>query len=348
MVIVRDNDDVRNKYNMSTRSVSSKTKRDGNACLGLSLARKSAIGHEESVNHQTVFDLNEVCDRDYEYIESLDDDGFLVGGGEPGYPLSFKIPAKDTAHVELMRIGTFRPDWGGITEEDIIRVLYSGKVLIPQMQIMPTSVKVDDDINLMFDMIPSVPDLDKPDVSLPVNWCIRFVQNQLLEHFDFPAKRCPDSFHASIAKRVKFRSPTHKTYYLGKCYNSLKKWRQEGPKPLNSGGWDIDGSIIDGFINDRQPNEYNSGIWLFENRHLITHFFPPNFLPPYNEPSKRKLIINCLKKEWDNVTGQFQPLGHKYIEEMRRLKNRNQTNIDTLTTLDYGSCPPICAPCVPS
>ena len=94
---------------------------DGLAFLGLSLSRNSARGHSDSVTHQTAFDLNEVIDRDYEFLMSSNDDGWLVGGGEPGQPASYKLAAKDSAHVELMRIGTYRPDWGGITEEQIIK-----------------------------------------------------------------------------------------------------------------------------------------------------------------------------------------------------------------------------------
>ena len=93
---------------------------DGLAFLGLSLARKSDRGHPESVTHQIAFDLNDIIDRPNEYLQSSNDDGWLVGGGEPRPPKSYKLPAKDSAHVEIMRIGTYNPDWGGIREEEII------------------------------------------------------------------------------------------------------------------------------------------------------------------------------------------------------------------------------------
>lgn len=73
-----------------------------------------------SYTHQEAFDLNEVLDRDYEFIMSSNDDGWLVGGGEPGPPTTYKLAAKDSAHVEIMRIGTYRPEWGGISEKDIV------------------------------------------------------------------------------------------------------------------------------------------------------------------------------------------------------------------------------------
>ena len=96
------------------------SKVDGLAFIGLSLSRKSDRGHPDSVTHQTAFDLNDIIDRDYEYLSSTNDDGWLVGGGEPGAPKSYKLAAKDSAHVEIMRIGTYKPEWGGISEKEVV------------------------------------------------------------------------------------------------------------------------------------------------------------------------------------------------------------------------------------
>ena len=68
---------------------------------------------KSGITHQTAFDLNLVQDRHYKYIFSTNDDGWLVGGGEPGPPHSYKLAAKDSAHVEIIRLGTFRKEWGG-------------------------------------------------------------------------------------------------------------------------------------------------------------------------------------------------------------------------------------------
>ena len=59
-----------------------KSKVDGLAFIGLSLSRASILGHPGSITHQDAFDLNEVMDRDYEFIYSTDDNGWLAGGGE--------------------------------------------------------------------------------------------------------------------------------------------------------------------------------------------------------------------------------------------------------------------------
>ena len=56
----------------------SKSKVDGLAFLGLSLARNHSQGHPDSYTHQTAFDFNDVLDRDYEFLFSTNDDGWWV------------------------------------------------------------------------------------------------------------------------------------------------------------------------------------------------------------------------------------------------------------------------------
>ena len=77
------------------------------------------------------------------------------------------------------------------------------------------------------------------------------------------------------------------------CDAVLKKWKLAGPRALNDGAWDVDGTSLS------KPGAYNSGIWLFTDRTKITHFFPPNFLPPYDTLDKRQIILSYLTEEWD-------------------------------------------------
>mmetsp|Transcript_29188 Transcript_29188/g.63346 ORF Transcript_29188/g.63346 Transcript_29188/m.63346 type:complete len:294 (+) Transcript_29188:119-1000(+) len=281
------------------------TKRDGLAFLGLSLSRKSSQGHRDTYTHQEAFDLNEVLDRDYEHLMSSNDDGWLVGGGEPGPPTTYKLAARDSAHVEIMRIGTYRPEWGGIGEEEIVEAIQSGKILIPQVEALPTAVVANPDnppeLEIRFDMDPAVPNFDDPDAELPVNWQLRFIHNQLFKHFVFPSRFCPGPFHSTILRKADWRSPEHKAKYFEKCDAVIKKWREGGPKPLNT-GWDVDGTAL-----DPKP-EFCSGIWLFVDRVNITHRFPPNFLPPY-DGEKKRIILDFLKEEWDEDELKWKPVG---------------------------------------
>ena len=63
-------------------------------------------------------------------------------------------------------------------------------------------------------------------------------------------------------------------------------------------------------ITPTAPEDCHSGIWLFTDRANITHFFPPNFLPPYDTPEKRRIIFDVLKEEWDEVSLSWKPCGH--------------------------------------
>ena len=286
-----------------------KTRRDGLAFLGLSLSRKSNVGHQDSVTHQTAFDLNLVQDREYEFLSSSNDDGWLVGGGEPGPPNSYKLAAKDSSHVEIMQIGTYNPEWGGVSLEAILDAMNSGKILIPEIEVLPTGVVANPDtppeLEIRFDMEPKVPNFDDPNAELPINWSLRFIQNQLFHYFDYPARFCPGPFHSTILRKAEFRSTEHEEKYFEKCKKVISMWHEQGPKPLNAGS--AKKSFLCGLLDD--VPEHCSGIWLFTDRNNISHFFKPNFLPPYDTPEKRKVILDILKEEWDPSTLEWKPIG---------------------------------------
>lgn len=317
----------------------SKSKVDGLAFLGLSLTRHSALGHPDSETHQEAFDLNEVLDRDYEFIFSTNDDGWLVGGGEPGPPRSYKLAAKDSSHVEIIRIGTYREDWGGVPQEEIIKVMSSGEILIPQIEVLPTAVVANPDkppeLEIRFDMEPEIPNFHDDSAPLPLNWQLRFLHNQLFKRFIFPSRFCPGAFHSTILRKAEFRSEEHKNQYFAKCDAAIASWREKGPQPLNTVARDIEGKPVIATATEptteagegvqeesavkaeEASGSYHSGIWLFTDRDNITHFFAPNFLPPYDTPSKRKIILDVLREEWDEKTLSWKPCGEGSMTKSR-------------------------------
>jgi len=227
------------------------SKVDGLAFLGLSLARnhqhgRRGLGHGDSVTHQRAFDLNDVVDRNYEYLASTDDSGWLVGGGEPGPPRSYKLTATDSAHVEVMRIGTFRKEWGGLDLQELLMTMASGVIRIPQIEVVPTAVEANEmtppELELRFDMEDhsaeypgAMTDFETfCHAPLPMNWQLRFVHNQLFKTFHFPSRFCPGPFHSTITRKAEFRSPTHRDQYFDKCDTAIQAWREAGPQPLTS------------------------------------------------------------------------------------------------------------------
>ena len=306
-----------------------KSKVDGLAFLGLSLTRESdEYGHPDSTTHQTAFDFNQVLDRDYHYVFSTNDDGWLVGGGEPGPPDSYKLAAPDSAHVEIMRIGTFKSMWGGVPLQELVEILASGQILIPQMEVCPTAVVANGDkppeLEIRFDM---EADPTGKDGGLPLNWQLRFVHNQLFRHFEFPSRFCPGAFHSTIVRKAEFRSPQHETVFFTKCKAAVEGWKLDGPQPLlpkkldksikdiPTGFPDIHNAEVvdaraysgmDAFAKCQQ--QCQSGIYLFTDRNNITHRFLPNFLPPYDTPEKMMIIREVLSEEWNEKELRWEPV----------------------------------------
>lgn len=285
---------------------------DGLAFIGLSLARKSEQGHMGSQTHQTAFDLNEVIDRDYKYIFSTNDDGWLVGGGEPGPPKSYKLASSDSAHVEIMRVGTYNEDWGGLSVESIVEAIKSAKILIPEVTVVPTAVVANQDLppelEIRFDMKPAFHADEGSELPpLPVNWQLRFVHNQLFRLFKFPSRFCPGAFHSTIVRKAEFRSLQHRADFFEMCEGAVQRWRNLGPKPLvppvtkNIERIQCPKITVHGGELG-SSTQYRSGIWLFTDRKNPTHLFEPNFLPPYDTEEKRKIIIDVLSQEWDEKT----------------------------------------------
>lgn len=185
----------------------------------------------------------------------------------------------------------------------VVSVMMSGKILIPQIEVVPTAVVANGDLppelEIRFDMMGE----DKG--GLPYNWSLRFIHNQLFRHFQNPSRFCPGAFHSTIVRKAEFRSEGHRDQYFAKCASAISKWSRLGPQALNTEGNDVDGTPLK---NDSSTmTKYTSGLWLFTDRTTITHFFPPNFLPPYDTPDKQNIIQHFLKEEWDESTLSWKP-----------------------------------------
>ena len=104
----------------------------------------------------------------------------------------------------------------------------SGKILIPQIEVLPTAVVANPnsppELEIRFDM-PQGPDFDDITAALPANWQLCFVHNQLFKHFHNPSRFYPGAFHSTIVRKAEFRSEQHKDAYFSMCEAILKKWR---------------------------------------------------------------------------------------------------------------------------
>lgn len=259
-----------------------------------------------------------------------------------------------------MRIGTYRKDWGGLDRDELLKVMTSGSILIPQIEVLPTDVVPNPDkppeLEIRFDMEEISPDgkqllnLENGDFEafckepLPLNWQLRFLHNQFFKTFIFASRFCPGAFHSTILRKADFRSEEHRAAYFQKCADALKKWRQEGPKALNTIPRHLDTHPLseeEVKANDQESEECHSGIWLFTDRANITHFFAPNFLPPYDTPEKRKIIFDVLTEEWDEKTLSWKPCGQGSMTKKKEI-DQDGNVIDmmcgALSTVMDGVC----------
>jgi len=85
---------------------------EGLSFIGVSFSVNTASGNPYSYMLCDQFAMENIIDRDYEYIMSLDEDGWLVGGGYKSFDYSGKMPYIDSSHTELIRIGALDAEYG--------------------------------------------------------------------------------------------------------------------------------------------------------------------------------------------------------------------------------------------
>jgi hypothetical protein len=82
---------------------------------------------------------------------------------------------------------------------------------------------------------------------------------------------------------------------------------------------------------------HDAGIYLFRDRKTITHYFEPNFFPPYNTPEKKMIIAQILAERWDEPTLSWQPAADGVVVNVPPgggSTNSNNTRLDVATAAD--------------
>jgi hypothetical protein len=79
---------------------------EGLSFIGISFSVLTNNGNPYSYQLCDQFPMENLIDRDYNYVMSMDEDGWLVGGGYKQFDHSGKMPYIDSSHTELLRIGS--------------------------------------------------------------------------------------------------------------------------------------------------------------------------------------------------------------------------------------------------
>jgi hypothetical protein len=85
---------------------------DGLSFIGISFSVNTPNGNPYSYQLCDQFPMENIIDRNYDYVMSMDEDGWLVGGGYKTFDYSGKMPYIDSSHTEVIRIGNLDPDNG--------------------------------------------------------------------------------------------------------------------------------------------------------------------------------------------------------------------------------------------
>lgn len=281
---------------MANNTAAQRSAGGGVVVIGLCLSRKNSIlGHPDTITRQMAFDFNQLQDRDYEYVSSTDDGGWLAGGGERGgSPKSSdtgrKIAAPDRVYIPIMVINAAN----SAVIDDIVAALANGEIFIPEVSILPETLSVN---------ATSPPDLvvrfecekndDTPPEEWP-NWGLEFLHNQLYDYFaPMGALWSKRPFQITLARKVRWMTVKHMNKYFARSEQVINSWREKGPQYLQP-PYAEDSSPGVTLEEITKPH----GIYLIRDG-VPTNYFAPNFHPPYTTKLKRSLIQNVINKSWD-------------------------------------------------
>mmetsp|Transcript_24235 Transcript_24235/g.37386 ORF Transcript_24235/g.37386 Transcript_24235/m.37386 type:complete len:761 (-) Transcript_24235:261-2543(-) len=231
--------------------------------------------------------MENIIDRKYEYVMSMDEDGWLVGGGYKTFDFSGKMPYIDSSHTELLRIGSMDPDHGGTTISQVYAAMES--LTFTPFSIYPEYLKGGGghhsgdnndeeeavpagDVTLIVSVIETYEDGDSE------SSYETFLDNLFSAMDAVGGGPCMDDHdtdpHVSMSRGVKFKSSWHQQQYMYNANLEVAVWQSMYPKgvPIGSSGY---ASFPPGRGGVRQYVSYGN-LYFFFDRANITKAFGPS------------------------------------------------------------------------
>lgn len=260
---------------------------EGLSFIGISFSVNTANGNPYSYQLCDQFPMENIIDRDYDYVMSMDEDGWLVGGGYKTFDFSGKMPYIDSSHTELLRIGSVDPNYGGTTIEQVYDAMDS--LSFPPFAVYPEYLKGggghhsgDDDevegsvpsgdITLIVSIVETYDDNDNYSVYE------QFLDDLFQAMYDVGGGPCMDDKdtdpHVSMARGVKFKSSYHQQQYMYEANLEVAVWQAMYPNGvvIGSSGY---AAFPPGRGGKRQYVGYGN-LYFFFDRANITKAFAPN------------------------------------------------------------------------
>uniref|UniRef100_A0A7S4RF12 Uncharacterized protein n=1 Tax=Ditylum brightwellii TaxID=49249 RepID=A0A7S4RF12_9STRA len=257
----------------------------GLSFIGVSFSVLTPKGNPYSYQLCDQYPMESLIDRDYDYVMSMDEDGWLVGGGYKPFDYSGKMPYIDSSHTELLRIGSIDPTYGGTSIEQVYTAVAS--ITFPPFSIFPEFVKGggghhsdsgDDevpscDVTLIVSVVETYEDGSSYS-SYEV-----FLDN-LFDAMDaFGGGPCMDDHdtdpHVSMARGVKFKSSYHQQQYFYKVNLEVAVWQAMYPKGVVIGSTSSAAFPPDRASYNRKKVGFGN-LYFFYDRANITKAFLPN------------------------------------------------------------------------
>jgi len=259
----------------------------GLSFIGISFSVNTAQGNPFSYQLCDQYPMENIIDRDYEFVMSMDEDGWLVGGGYKSFDYSGKMPYIDSSHTELLRIGSVDPEYGGTTIEQVYDAMNS--LSFSPFAIFPEYVKGGGGHQSSDDgEDKSVPSAD---ITLIVSVVDTYEDGESYSSYEaftddlFDAMDavgggpCMDDHdtdpHVSMARGVKFKSSYHQQKYFYKANLEVAVWQSMYPKGVVIGGNGYSSFPPDSGLKNKMYTGYGN-LYFFFDRANITKAFVPN------------------------------------------------------------------------
>lgn len=261
---------------------------EGLSFIGVSFSVNTASGNPFSYQLCDQFPMENIIDRDYNYVMSMDEDGWLIGGGYKTFDYSGKMPYIDSSHTELLRIGSMDPDKGGTSIEQVYSAMEG--VTLPPLSIFPEYLKGggghhsgdedgdgDDegsvpsgDVTLIVSVVESYYDDDN------YSCYEKFLDDLFSAMYNVGGGPCMDDHdtdpHVSMSRGVKFKSSYHLQQYMYEANLEVAVWQAMYPNgvAIGSDGW---ASFPPGRGGRKTYVGYGN-LYFFFDRANITKAFP--------------------------------------------------------------------------
>jgi len=266
---------------------------EGLSFIGVSFSVYTKYGNPYSYQLCDQFPMENLIDRSYQYIMSVDEDGWLVGGGYKQFDTSGKMPYVDSAHTELLRIGSLDTSKGGTSLSQVYSALSSTSfepfLFYPEMVKTGGGGKNNNgnggasstpsyDITLALSVVEVYQDNSNDGAGSSYSTYETFLSNLFLAIDNVNAGNCVDDEdtdpHVTIARGVKFKSSYWLTQYLYQVNLEVAVWQAMYPKGVVIGSSST--AKFSGSSYRWKTVVGYGNLYFFYNRNNITKSFSPS------------------------------------------------------------------------